>query len=554
MLTWMLGFALAADPVDDPLLQALQAEIDRTMHAFEGQPDAPYFLGYRVLDSRELRLGARYGEAEPVTAERTRTLDVEARVGSPERDSSHEVRGDSPWASAWHDGETLPLDATVPALQAVLWAATNKEIRDAQERWRRLQTDLQVRAEEEDTSPDFSVEEPVRDLAPLPSLDLDVDAWQETLRLASERLDAHSGIHWSRAGLSADIETRYVVTSEGTAVRHPRTWYRVSLQTRARAEDGTDVRLYRWKDVRHPDRLPARDDVLAWAEELADFTTDILDAEPGEPYAGPLLLRGRAAGVFVHEVLGHRVEGHRQKDDDEGQTFKDKVGQQILPPTISIVDDPRLEQWAGIDLNGHYAYDEEGVPAQEAVLVDRGVFTGFLMSRSPIEGFDRSNGHGRAQEEREPVARMANTILKTSEPVPYERLRQMLVDEVRAQGREYGLVIDEIGGGFTLTGRVRPNAFNVRATYAWKVFADGRPDELIRGVDVVGTPLVALSQVVAAGDDPDVFNGFCGAESGYVPNSAVSPSLLIRHLEVQKKEKGSERPPVLPKPEPEGDA
>jgi predicted Zn-dependent protease len=223
---------------------------------------------------------------------------------------------------------------------------------------------------------------------------------------------------------------------------------------------------------------------------------------------------------------------------------------QLLPPEISIFDDPTLSTWAGEFLNGHYAYDQEGQPAQRAWIVRDGVFEGFLMSRSPldIEGFAKSNGHGRAASYRQPTARMANTIVTSSKPVPYAELRAQLLREIAQQGREYGMVIDELAGGFTLTGRVFPNSFNVRAMYGWKVYADGRPDELVRGIDLVGTPLVALSSVVAAADDPGVFNGFCGAESGSVPNAAVSPSLLIRQLETQKKETGSDRPPLLPKP------
>ena len=161
---------------------------------------------------------------------------------------------------------------------------------------------------------------------------------------------------------------------------------------------------------------------------------------------------------------------------------------------------------AGEHLNGHYRYDQEGSPAQPAVLVEDGVFRGFLMSRSPIEGFSQTNGHGRAQTWRQPVARMANTIVTTTEPRSEAQLRRMMAAELRRQGREWGLIVDEIGGGFTMTGRVMPNAFNVRATYAWKVYADGRPDELIRGIDLVGTPLVALTNVLAAGDESAVFN------------------------------------------------
>ena len=250
----------------------------------------------------------------------------------------------------------------------------------------------------------------------------------------------------------------------------------------------------------------------------------------------------------MHEVMGHRLEGHRQKREREGQTFTDKVGQQLLPASVTVFDDPSLATYAGEDLNGHYAYDEEGAPPGRAALIEGGVLQGFLMSRSPIEGFAESNGHGRAADWRLPVARMANTVLETDDPRTEAELRALLVEALGEQDREWGLVVDEIAGGFTMTGRVMPNAFNVRAVTAWKVYADGRPDELVRGVDLVGTPLVALTQVVAAGDDPAVFNGFCGAESGSVPNSIAAPSLLLRQLEVQKKEKGSERPPLLAKP------
>jgi chemotaxis protein histidine kinase CheA len=89
---------------------------------------------------------------------------------------------------------------------------------------------------------------------------------------------------------------------------------------------------------------------------------------------------------------------------------------------------------------------------------------------------------------------------------------------------------------------------DVRASTTWRVYADGRPDELVRGIDLVGTPLVAFDNLIAAGDDPMVFNGTCGAESGWVPVSAVAPSILFRRLEFQLKEKGQDRPPLLAKP------
>ena len=70
----------------------------------------------------------------------------------------------------------------------------------------------------------------------------------------------------------------------------------------------------------------------------------------------------------------------------------------------------------------------------------------------------------------------------------------------------------------------------------------------MRGVDLVGTPLSALSKIMAASNDYQTFNGYCGAESGFVPVSATSPSLLVQQIEIERRDKGSDKPPVLPAP------
>jgi len=131
-------------------------------------------------------------------------------------------------------------------------------------------------------------------------------------------------------------------------------------------------------------------------------------------------------------------------------------------------------------------------------------------------------------------------------------LEKLLLAEIKKQGRPYGMVFTDISGGFTFTGRATPNAFQVTPVVVWRVYADGRPDELIRGVDLIGTPLVAFDRIIAASDQTDVFNGVCGAESGWVPVSAVAPAILVQQMETQLKEKGQDRPPLLPKPMPDG--
>jgi predicted Zn-dependent protease len=284
------------------------------------------------------------------------------------------------------------------------------------------------------------------------------------------------------------------------------------------------------------------------AEKLAKQVEALLTAPVADPYVGPAIFSGKASGVFFHEIFGHRIEGHRQKNESEGQTFSKSVGEQVLPSFISVLFDPTMKRIGGIDLNGFYAYDDEGVAAQRVTAVDKGILKSFLMSRSPIDGFDASNGHGRRQPGYEVVSRQSNLIVKSDKSVPDAKLREMLIDEVRKQGKPYGLYFEDITSGLTTTQRSGMQAFKVVPVIVYRIYADGRPDELIRGADMVGTPLASFNKILATSERTEVFNGYCGAESGWVPVAVVSPAILVSEIEIEKMEKSQNRPPLLPPP------
>jgi predicted Zn-dependent protease len=294
--------------------------------------------------------------------------------------------------------------------------------------------------------------------------------------------------------------------------------------------------------------LPSDEKVRQTVETMIADLKALRAAPVIDPYTGPAILSGRASGVFFHEIFGHRIEGHRQKSESEGQTFTKKVNQSILPDFISVIDDPTTERLNGTDLNGYYKFDDDGVPAQKVTVVEKGILKNFLMSRSPVTGFEASNGHGRKAPGYRTVGRQGNLIVQASNTVSDAKMRAMLIDEAKKQGKTFGLLFKDISGGFTLTGRSSPQSFQVTPIMVYRIYVDGRPDELVRGVDLIGTPLTSFSKIVAAGDTSEVFNGYCGAESGYVPVAAVSPAILTTQIEVQKKAKSSERPPILPPP------
>lgn len=535
----------------DPIIGIAQAELRRFGAALADAERPPYYLAIGVVDTDSLGVAATHGASGEVQMSRSRLADVDVRVGSPALDNTHKIRDGGWFESDGRESVLLPLNDDAPyATQMILWRALDQATRSATRRLLKVQNNAAVKVAPQDESDDFSEVEVVQAVQPVPDFDLDGERWRETVRAASRVLLDYEAVHDSNVSFRAERIVHRFVSSEGAAIRTSVIHARVSVWASTTADDGMDLTVTDYIDVRTLDNLPAPEAVIAMAERVGAQLSSLRQAPLVEPFVGPAILRGRAAAVFFHEVLGHRVEGHRQKDDDEGQTFTDTVGERVLPRFLSVYDDPLLQHVNGTELSGSYSFDDEGVRAERVTIVEDGVLRNFLMSRSPIAGFDRSNGHGRRQSGHSVVARQGSLLVEATNGVDADRLRQQLIREIHAQRKPYGYIFDDISGGFTFTGRVSPNAFSVQPVTVWRVWADGRPDELVRGVDLIGTPLTVFQRILAAGQVQSVFNGSCGAESGWVSVSAVSPDLLIQELEIQRSIKAHARPPLLSAPMP----
>jgi predicted Zn-dependent protease len=377
---------------------------------------------------------------------------------------------------------------------------------------------------------------------------MDKKVWREKLNRFSARFAACPFIYDTGVSLRAETKNRYIVNSGGARIKTGNNYITLSYELTSRTTDGMDLRRMKQYSAESYPELPSDETVMADIDRSVSELKALREAPLVEPYNGPAILNARAAGVYFHEIIGHRLEGHRQKMEEGGQTFTKMIGQKVTSSLISVYDAPGLKAFRGQPLRGHYKYDDEGVKSGRSALIEKGVLTGFLMSRSPVRGFSSSNGHGRRSPGHAIVSRMGNTIVEASRTVPYAELRNLLIEECKKQNKPFGLVFDDISGGFTNTDRGGPQAFKVLPLLVYRVYTDGRPDEPVRGVDIVGTPIASLSKITAAADDPDIFNGTCGAESGWVPVSAVSPSLLLSEMEVEKSDKSQEKPPVLAPP------
>jgi TldD protein len=533
-----------AKAAGDPILKVMQSELARATASLGKSDPAPYYLGYTVNDQDIVVLIGSYGSLLTDAGLRRRQADVTMRVGTPALDNTHGQSRSSGMTSG-----SLPLGDDPAAIARVLWELTDREYKRAAPAYLNVKTNTAVRAEEEDKSPDFSKEAPQTHTGePLTVPGFDRTAWEGEVRRLSGAFRKYSDVYFGSVTVQVQNSNSRLVSSEGAVIATPSATTRMVIEAQTRAPDGMELLRVETFQAPSASLLPSEVELTAKIDKMALDLRDLRKAPVAEPYDGPALLSGRAAAVFFHEVLGHRMEGHRQRDEDEGQTFTKKVNQEVLPTFLSVADDPTIKELGGVKLAGYYEYDNEGSPAQRVSVIQDGVLKNFLMSRMPIKNFSVSNGHGRNQPGLMPTGRQGNLIVTSTKSVPEADLRQKLIDEVKRQGKPYGLYFDDIQGGFTLTTRSLPQAFQVLPVIVYRVYADGRPDELVRGVDIVGTPLAALTRIITTGDQQHVFNGVCGAESGSVPVSAVAPAMLFSEMEVQKRAHSHERPPILPPP------
>ncbi|MDR2382994.1 MAG: TldD/PmbA family protein [Prevotellaceae bacterium] len=534
----------------DKLVEILKTELDRNFTVLNDNPVPAYYLSYRVQDIQNHTIRASFGKLLYNSNPRhQRLFNIDVRVGDYEMDNTREIKGGNRYND--YSNNVLVVEDSPAAIQKTLWRVTDQVYKDAVKQFENVKANVAVKVASEDKSGDFTKETPEKyfePVIPLKNFKFDASEWEKRLKKYSEVFSANKDVLSNTAFFDFELIRKYFVDTEGREIVENTYAYRLQISISTTAEDGMSLPLFLSYFAIDAKDLPSDAQVLNDAKKMSELLSDLRKAPVAESYSGPALMTAEAAGVFFHEIFGHRVEGARLKQESDAQTFKKKVGELVLPKDISIIFDPKLKKYANIPLNGSYVFDDEGIRGQKVEVVKDGILKSFLMSRTPIENFPNSNGHGRAMIYFDNVTRQSNMIIETSDPKSESELRAMLIEQAKNANKEYAYLFDKVSGGFTTTGRYMPNAFNVTPLIVYRIYVDGRPDELVRGVDLVGTPLAIFSQVAACGKDYGVFNGACGAESGSIPVSCVSPTLFIKMIETQKKSKSQNQPPILERP------
>lgn len=535
------------------LEEILKKEALRNLRKLSTEEISAYYISYRVYEFTNFYTGSSFGELLPSYQNKSRYVQAIVRVGSPLQDNTHELKNqeDNYMDNFRSSCIEIPIENDEQAISLLLWNYTDEIYKKGIQRFQKILSDATVKTASDDKSSDFSEEnKEVFSEKPVSDKDFAKQAIELSKRIClySAEFKENKDLESGEASFQINLTRSYFVDTEGNSIVQNLLQYNLTLNATTIANDGMTLPLYKSYFANSFKELPENPAVKKDAGEISQKLSKLRDAPIADTYAGPALLSPEAAGVLFHEFFGHRLEGARMKQDNDAQTFKKKIGEKVLSDDISIYFDPTIKYYKNMPLSGYYLFDDEGVKSRKVEIIKNGILLDFLMSRTPIDGHLHSNGHGRGMIFLKPVTRQSNMVIESSIPKTDKELRQCLIDELKKQNKPYGYIFDKVSGGFTNINRIDANAFYVNPLLVYRIYIDGRPDELVRGVSLIGTPLSMFSHIEACGDEHRVFNGYCGAESGNIPVSCVAPAVYVKMIETQKQPKSHVLPPILPRP------
>lgn len=531
------------DTASSIVFQAMEEEMNRSLNQLKIDIfDPPYFIKYQIRHNDHIKVVGSFGSLVDSNKFQERTLFVDVRLGDSKFDSS------TPGSHKYQVKHLLPLDDDIDALKRALWYETDLRYKQAIMNYMKKKGRFVSGVEKHELA-DFSKgHTPVVRINSALDFNPNIQEWENVVRRTSALFKQAPEIEKSSVKIHADRAVRYYYDSEGNKIRSDSNNYQLTLEASTKAENGSPIHDQETLFFTKQENFPSKELLEEKVVRLIAGIKKLQKAPKAETYVGPALFSPDAAAVLIHEAVGHRLEGDRLRIANDGKTFMKKIGKKILPSFLTVLDNPQIKELNGVDLVGHYLFDDEGQKGEKVVLVDQGVLKSFLLSRSPVLGFEKTNGHARSDGVKAPMSRMGNLIVRSTKKVSPEKLKQLLIEEVQKQKRPYGLFIKKIEGGETQTESANFQVFKGKPLYLYKVYPEDGREELVRGVEFVGTPLSMISKVIATGDDDQVINGLCGAESGFLPVTSVTPSFLLSEVELQLSHEQTLRRPILPPP------
>lgn len=530
---------------ESPVIRAMQDELRRSMTELRLKEEPPpYFVAYKVEDTAATRITASLGAVIRNVSGRNRTLQVDVRVGDYMFDNSNFVERRGGMGQTFTEASTsVSLDDDYDAMRRQIWLATDAAYKRAVGILARKKA-LNQNVAAIRSVPDFSRESPAETVVPGASPAQASGEWVTRARQVSEVFTASPDIQTSDVSIWETHGTRYYLNSEGSKAVTPVHVAAFRIFAETQADDGAAIRDGVGFVEQRLEDLPPVSDLVARAREVANRIATQRAAPVGEEYTGPVLIEGRASPVFVASTLIPYMVSNKAPEAENPQVaqmalgmvtpFLSRIGLRVLPDAFSVSDTPSLRQFGGKPVPGSYVVDDEGVPAKDVTLVEKGRLLTLLTGRAPQKNLLQSNGHFRAG-----GAQAGVFHVRSVRTVPASELRTKYLEHLKSFDRPFGYIVRAIqteGGG----GNAGPEIAE-----AIKITQDGK-EEVVRGLRFAGVPPTVFRDLLEASDQPAVFSDQVAAENTIV--SVIAPSLIFEELEIQRNTDIAQKPPIVPSP------
>lgn len=534
----------------DKVIPILKKDLRRVLRMRVRGFPKPYYAAFLLRDNNWFNTWASAGSTFRKRSDRSRHVYCDVRVGSykydqtsegglvdQDNDQDNEIYGNVPIDDEDYDG-----------LRMALWRLSESKFREALADYNRKEAKRISTIDPNTQLSSFARLDPIVSIKYANLEQVDEQKWVEFCKTASLWMSKLANISTSWVDFDTTQETKIFVNTEGSVIVQHTQVFSLTAAIRKLTKQGVSIQRELVINSGSQRELPNLKQFKKAMLQKHQQLLKLIRAKTIHSFSGPILLYPLPAGLLFHEAIGHRLEGSRLLATGEGQTFKGQVGKPILDIPLTVRDNPRLQRYGGVRCIGAYEFDDEGVPTKDTLLIENGVLKNFLNTRAALsKGKHHLNGHARNTKLQRPISRMGVTIIEAKKGQTIEKLRELLIREIKAQKKPFGMIVYETDGGETETTKYDFQAFRGEISFATLLYPNGK-EVCVRGVNFVGTPLQSLNNIIAAGKGLAIENHYCGAESGMMPVTTISPAILLKNLELQAKDEELVTPYILPRP------